>query len=210
MTDLRAAAERDTIVLPRALIERALAEHVEPVIDSYSPDCGDAGCDDCTHVLRPAIALRDALRAALAAEQARPVIDAVRWSRFLSDLMTAAGLLAHGWQSKALAERIGAEAMALRLATLTPPPAAPCPHIRSSGEGDHATNWCALNGPPAAEPSVERDAEWVDAVMAQAQVFASAWSLVGSRFDDGEALHTAEAMKAELRAMIAAAAKART
>lgn len=34
------------------------------------------------------------------------------------------------------------------------PAATPCPHIRSSGVGDHATHWCALNGPPAApEPS---------------------------------------------------------
>ncbi len=30
-----------------------------------------------------------------------------------------------------------------------PAPAATCPHIRSSGEGEWATNWCALNGPPA-------------------------------------------------------------
>jgi hypothetical protein len=37
---------------------------------------------------------------------------------------------------------------------VAPPPSAPCPHIRSSGVGDHATHWCALNGPPSApEPS---------------------------------------------------------
>jgi hypothetical protein len=58
------------------------------------------------------------------AEQPQPVIDAVRWSQFLSDVLTAAGLLSHGMQSKAMAARIGFEAMALRLATLTPPPAA--------------------------------------------------------------------------------------
>lgn len=34
------------------------------------------------------------------------------------------------------------------------PAATPCPHIRSSGTGEWATNWCALNGPPSApEPS---------------------------------------------------------
>ncbi|MBP9032604.1 MAG: DUF551 domain-containing protein [Pseudomonadales bacterium] len=38
---------------------------------------------------------------------------------------------------------------------LAPPPAAPCPHIRSSGVGDHATHWCVLNGPPSAGPSAD-------------------------------------------------------
>ena len=43
-----------------------------------------------------------------------------------------------------------------------PPPSAPCPHIRSSGVGDHATHWCALNGPPAVpEPSeAQVEAAW--------------------------------------------------
>ena len=43
---------------------------------------------------------------------------------------------------------------------------------------------------------------WVDAVMEQAQVFASAWSLVGGRFDFGNGLETAEQEKAALRAML--------
>ena len=55
----------------------------------------------------------------------------------------------------------------------------------------------------AAAPSVP--AGWVDAVMEQAQVFASAWSLVGSPFDDGDALGTANEEKEALRAMLAAA-----
>lgn len=38
--------------------------------------------------------------------------------------------------------------------------------------------------------------------MVQAQVYASAWSLVGSRFDNGGELANAQAQKAELRAMI--------
>lgn len=39
-------------------------------------------------------------------------------------------------------------------------------------------------------------------VMEQAQVFASAWSLVGGRFDTGNALSEAEEAKAELRTMV--------
>lgn len=39
-------------------------------------------------------------------------------------------------------------------------------------------------------------------LMEQAQVFASAWSLVGGRFDSGNGLADAEAAKAELREMI--------
>lgn len=43
----------------------------------------------------------------------------------------------------------------------------------------------------------------VEAIMAQAQVFASAWSLVGGVFDHGDALETAEEEKQNLRAMLA-------
>lgn len=42
----------------------------------------------------------------------------------------------------------------------------------------------------------------IDQIMSQAQVFASAWSLVGGRFDKGDEMANAEAQKAELRAMI--------
>lgn len=42
----------------------------------------------------------------------------------------------------------------------------------------------------------------IDEIMSQAQVFASAWSLVGSRFDQGDELENAEAQKAELRALV--------
>lgn len=41
-------------------------------------------------------------------------------------------------------------------------------------------------------------------VMAQAQVFASAWSLVGGRFDSGDALHDANEAKKQLEQMIRA------
>lgn len=44
----------------------------------------------------------------------------------------------------------------------------------------------------------------IDAIMEQAQVFASAWSLVGGRFDHGDMLKDAEAAKAELRQMLVA------
>ncbi len=42
----------------------------------------------------------------------------------------------------------------------------------------------------------------IDEIMSQAQVFASAWSLVGSRFDQGDELANAQAQKAELRALV--------
>ena len=42
----------------------------------------------------------------------------------------------------------------------------------------------------------------IKSVMSQAQVFASAWSLVGGRFDNGDALEHAEEAKEELRAML--------
>ncbi len=54
-----------------------------------------------------------------------------------------------------------------------------------------------------AQPApVQEPVAWVNAVMEQAQVFASAWSLVGGRFDDGSAIDDAEEAKAELRAML--------
>ena len=51
---------------------------------------------------------------------------------------------------------------ALRAALAAEQPQPVCPHIRSSGVGDHATHWCALNGPPAVpEPSeAEVEAAW--------------------------------------------------
>ena len=45
-------------------------------------------------------------------------------------------------------------------AALAQPEQSACPHIRSSGTGDHATNWCELNGPASApEPSEASEAE---------------------------------------------------
>ena len=43
----------------------------------------------------------------------------------------------------------------------------------------------------------------VDEAMEQAQVFASAWSLVGGPFDYGDGLENAEVEKKALRALIA-------
>lgn len=39
-------------------------------------------------------------------------------------------------------------------------------------------------------------------IMEQAQVFASAWALVGTRFDDGGAMETANEEKAALRTLL--------
>lgn len=44
--------------------------------------------------------------------------------------------------------------------------------------------------------------EWARSIMEQAQVFASAWALVGGPFDSGNALECAEQAKEELRAML--------
>jgi hypothetical protein len=55
----------------------------------------------------------------------------------------------------------------------------------------------------AQSPSVLTD-EFVDEVMAQAQVFASAWSLVGGPFDYGDGLEAAETEKVALRALLQA------
>lgn len=51
---------------------------------------------------------------------------------------------------------IQSAAKALEEGTFTAPPAhTPCPHIRSSGTGDHATNWCALAEQPALHEAVD-------------------------------------------------------
>lgn len=42
----------------------------------------------------------------------------------------------------------------------------------------------------------------INSLMEQAQVFASSWSLIGGRFDGGNAMRDAEEAKAELRQMI--------
>jgi Lar family restriction alleviation protein len=44
----------------------------------------------------------------------------------------------------------------------------------------------------------------IDGIMEQAQVFASAWSLVGGPFDGGDMMETALAEKENLRALLAA------
>ena len=45
----------------------------------------------------------------------------------------------------------------------------------------------------------------IDEIMSQAQEFASGWSIVGGRFDSGDALEIATESKAMLRNLIAAA-----
>ena len=57
----------------------------------------------------------DYARAALAqAQSCVPAVDGLRLTRFLTDVVTAAGLLSHGNQSKAVAERVSDEAFAIR------------------------------------------------------------------------------------------------
>jgi hypothetical protein len=54
---------------------------------------------------------------------------------------------------------------------------------------------------PASQPKA-LTAEQIDAIMEQAQVFASAWSLVGGVFDSGDALVNAHQEKDDLRNML--------
>jgi hypothetical protein len=57
---------------------------------------------------------------------------------------------------------------------------------------------------PTPNQQAERET-LIQKLMEQAQVFASAWSLVGGRFDAGSGMEDAEAAKSQLRSMIAAA-----
>ena len=167
MSKQQEAAERDTIALPRALIERALTEHVEPVIDCYSPDCGDPGCEDCTRVLRPAIALRDALRAALAAEQPQPVAWAVAFNGRADPAY--AYYLRDGAESAADYLRAHKAELGpftvVPLFAAPPPPAAEQARTLSAAERDVFDAALAKTTkrvdahPPAAEPSEVTDAE---------------------------------------------------
>ena len=61
---------------------------------------------------------------------------------------------------------------------------------------------------PLTDEQFVEGAKAVDEIMEQAQVFASAWSLVGGRFDGGNAMDDAEAAKSELRVMVASLANA--
>lgn len=63
----------------------------------------------------------------------------------------------------------------------------------------HSKNTASL---PSAPEQIEQQSIWVDQVMDQAQVFASAWSLVGGQFDSGDGLEKAEEERERLRALI--------
>ncbi len=79
--------------------------------------------------------------------------------------------------------------------------------IDQTGEWRGACNMCDANQPqPQAQALPDERA--VNQIMEQAQVFASAWSLVGGGFDFGNALQDAEDAKTELREMVARAALA--
>lgn len=75
----------------------------------------------------------------------------------------------------------------------------------ATGEWRGECPYCAAPQ-PASEQQAARglSGEQVEAIMEQAQVFASAWSLVGGVFDHGNALETAEQEKENLRALLAA------
>ena len=64
------------------------------------------------------------------------------------------------------------------------------------------TDFITLRAALAAGPTVAQSAT-VAELMEQAQVFASAWSIVNGRFDFGDALEEAQQAKKELRSMLA-------
>lgn len=68
-----------------------------------------------------------------------------------------------------------------------------------------------LELPPQRKPLTDEQAkqasEAIEQIMEHAQVFASAWSLVGGRFDLGNAMEDAEQAKIELRTMVASLAR---
>ena len=66
-----------------------------------------------------------------------------------------------------------------------------------------ALNKAIASYPAPAEAEKQEPVAWINAVMEQAQVFASAWSLVGGLFDGGSAMDDAEVAKNELRQMLA-------
>lgn len=63
------------------------------------------------------------------------------------------------------------------------------------------TEFAAVPTPPAPEQA-EQQSAWVEQIMEQAQVFASAWSLVGGQFDAGDGLEHAKEEKQRLRALL--------
>ncbi len=85
------------------------------------------------------------------------------------------------------------------------PPAEPVACPTCGGTGHEARNSICrdCDEPALIAPAVPSG--WFDRVMEQVQVFASAYSLVGGRFDNGSAVNDAEEAKAELRALLEAA-----
>ena len=82
---------------------------------------------------------RAALAAALAVRQGEPVAWVHNEINAAMTAKTKAVLIADGGASASSVAGYTIPAYAH--------PAPPCPHIRSSGPPDRATNWCALGGP---------------------------------------------------------------
>ena len=142
---------------------RAAAEQALNALDYAADRVFSEGDDD------PIGEARAALRAALAAEQPQPEAQPVAWREHVEQRIRS-------WRQRtmnrygdrlAIDDYMSADAIGDLVDYVcdeyaAPPPSAPCPHIRSSGVGDHATHWCALNGPPAVpEPSeAQVEAAW--------------------------------------------------
>jgi hypothetical protein len=76
-------------------------------------------------------------------------------------------------------------------------------HVRKHTDGAYAL----YAAPPAPAPANAIDAD-IEEIMTQIQEFASSWSLVGGRFDDGSMLEVADDSKANIRKLILAIMKA--
>ena len=87
------------------------------------------------------------LKEAQAPQQAAPAVPPIEYSRFLTDVLTAAGLVAHGKQCKAIGERLGDMVMRLRAA---PQQEAQEPYpIDADPQGIRAIVADAITGAPA-------------------------------------------------------------
>lgn len=76
-------------------------------------------------------------------------------------------------------------------------------HSLSVRKGD--TLYTSYVATPKPVPMTDEQRVWaINQIMEQAQVFASAWSLVGGRFDMGDGMAQAEAEKLALRKMVEA------
>jgi hypothetical protein len=159
-----------------------------------------AACDPDT--IRELLAERDQLAAAIEADRKRggePVALEPRVSRFLSDVVTAAGLLEHGKRDKKLASRIAAESYSLRgLFRIAPQLAEP---VKVPSDDLAHEIWAAAQTAPG--EGIEDAVERVAAILAEPvkepseaeMICAEAYQVVGCLLSDLGLFETEQARK---------------